>query len=77
MSKNKEEQLFYTYACPALAPFKLKTNSVEDLEAFIDRFKGWTHQDFLMQCFENDSNPYGSSDIMPYKLVSVYIWITK
>ena len=77
LSQNKEGTKFYTYACPALAPFKTKANSAKDVEDFIERFKGLTHQEFLHACFENDSNPFGSSDIVPYKLVCTYLWITK
>ena len=77
LSKDKAGRVFYTYACPALAAFKTKANSADVIEEFVDQFKGLAHQDFLMKCFENDSNPFGSSDIIPYKLVCTYIWITK
>ena len=75
--QNKEGTKFYTYAASAVAPFKTKANSAKDVEDFFERFKGLTHQEFLHACFENDSNPFGSSDIVPYKLVCTYLWITK
>ena len=56
--------------------FEFFLNGIEELEKFVDQFKGMNHHDFLMQCFENDSNPYGSSDIIPYKLVCTFGYIS-
>ena len=77
LCRNKEGTIFYVYAASAVAPFKTKVNSPEELEKFADQFKSMTHHDLLHTCFNNDQNPFGSSDIMPYKLVCTYIWITK
>ena len=60
--ETRKGQQFYTYAASALAPFKTKANSPKQVEEFVDQFKGLAHQEFLHACFENDSNPFGSSD---------------
>ena len=62
LCRNKEGRIFYTYAASAVAPFKTKANSPKQVEEFVDQFKGLAHQEFLHACFENDSNPFGSSD---------------
>ena len=62
LCRNKEGTIFYVYAASAAAPFKTKANSPEQVEEFVDQFKGLTHQDFLLRCFSNDENPFGSSD---------------
>ena len=40
LCRNKQRAIFYVYAASAVAPFKLKANSPEQVEEFVDQFKG-------------------------------------
>ena len=77
LCKNKDDELYYVYAAPSLAPYSIKTQSTMELERFIDAFKGVTCPELMNMSHKTDENVFEGSNVIPYKPVCLYIWMTK
>ncbi len=77
LCRNKDDEIFYVYAAPGLAPYSMKTSTASDVETFIESFRNISRHELMTKSNENDDNVFFSSNINPYKLVCLYIWVTK